>query len=194
MLRCGHKLQRKADYDRFTPIISFVVAVAENGVIGRGGDLPWRIRSDLRTFRRVTMGKPVVMGRKTFSSLKKPLDGRDNIVVTRDPDFTAPEGVRVVLNIPDAMALAAACAADRGVDEIAVIGGADIFRAVLPDAGRMYYTRVLGAPAGDTFFPPFDKSDWQLVSSDPLPRSEGDDFTSVLDILERAPARLPATP
>ena len=89
----------------------------------------------MRTFRRVTMGKPVVMGRKTFSSLKKPLDGRDNIVVTRDPDFTAPEGVRVVLNIPDAMALAAACAADRGVDEIAVIGGADIFRAVLPTLG-----------------------------------------------------------
>ena len=140
------------------------------------------------------MGKPVVMGRKTFSSLKKPLDGRDNIVVTRDPDFTAPEGVRVVLNIPDAMALAAACAADRGVDEIAVIGGADIFRAVLPEAGRMYYTRVLGAPTGDTFFPPFDRSDWQLVSSDPLPQSEGDDFTSVLDVLERAPARLPSIP
>lgn len=167
------------------PLITLVVAVADNGVIGRGGQLPWRLRADLQTFRRITMGKPLLMGRKTFQSLKKPLDGRDNIVVTRDADFFAPHGVHVRRTIPDAVKLAADCARKRGTDEIMAIGGSDIFRALMPKAGRIYLTRVLGTPAGDTFFPPFDAAEWTLKSSEPLPRAEGDDFDSVLDVLDR---------
>ena len=104
--------------------IAFVVAVAENGVIGRDGELPWRLPSDLKTFRRLTMGKPVIMGRKTFQSIGKPLDGRDNIVVTRDPDFAAARRASSPPSLADALALGRQLAAERGADEIMVIGGA----------------------------------------------------------------------
>jgi dihydrofolate reductase len=167
------------------PIIALVVAVAENGVIGRNGDLPWRIRSDLKVFRRITMGKPLIMGRKTFQSLKKPLDGRDNIVVTRDESFEASEEVVIARTIPEALAIARICAANRGVDEIMAIGGSDIFRALLPKASRIYYTKVQGTPPGDTFFPEFDQADWRLASEAPIVRVDGDEFSCVLNVLER---------
>lgn len=122
--------------------VALVVAVARNGVIGRDGDLPWRLSSDLKLFRRITMDRPIIMGRRTWSSLKKkPLDGRDNIVVTRDHEFKAP-GARVVHTIEDALQIAREAAARRGVDEIMVIGGAEIYKAVLPgqtgSTGRMW--------------------------------------------------------
>lgn len=166
------------------PTISIVVAVAENGVIGRDGGLPWRISSDLKTFRRLTMGKPLIMGRKTYDSIGKPLDGRDNIVVSRDPAFK-PVGVLVARTLDEALGLARTCAANREVDEIMVIGGADIFAALLPDALRVYWTRVEGRPDGDARFPAFDWSDWRIVSEDVLPRGEKDEFACSLIVLAR---------
>jgi dihydrofolate reductase len=166
-------------------IIALVVAVAENGVIGRDGGLPWRMPSDLKTFRRVTMGKPVVMGRRTFATLKKPLDGRDNIVVTRDPAFAA-EGVSVVGSLPDALTLARVLARTRGADEIMIIGGGEIYRAALPLADRLYWTRIHGRPEGDTHFPELDAADWRRVSAEPIVTGERDEFAATLEIIERA--------
>lgn len=167
------------------PIVSFVVAVAKNGVIGRDGDLPWRLSSDLKMFRRLTMGKPILMGRKTWVSLpRKPLDGRDNIVVTRDRAF-ADDGAIVAHSVADALAIGREAARRRGVDEIAVIGGAEIFRETLPRAGRIYLTEVDATPDGDTCFPPLDPTAWRLASSEPIPRGPKDEAAAVLQILER---------
>ncbi len=161
-----------------------VVAVAENGVIGRGGGLPWRLPSDLKTFRRLTIGKPVIMGRRTFGSLKRPLDGRDNIVITGDASI-AGEGVLRAASTSEALELAGACAARRKADEIAVIGGAEVFRAFFPLADRIYLTEVHGRPAGDVFLPAFDKADWVEVARAPMPRTERDEFAATLITLDR---------
>ena len=167
-------------------VIALVVAVAENGVIGRDGRLPWRLSSDLKLFRRLTMGKPIVMGRRTWQSLpKQPLDGRDNIVVTRDESFTAPEAY-VATEPMEALALGRRLAAERGVDEIAVIGGAALYAAVLHDAQRIYWTSVHGCPEGDTMFPDFDLSDWTTVSEEPIERGPNDEFEASLKVLERS--------
>ena len=164
--------------------ISLVVAVAENGIIGRDGRLPWRLSSDLKTFRRLTMGKPVVMGRRTFQSLKKPLDGRENIVLSTDP-FFAPEGASVVESFKDAITLARTLALTSGVDEIMVIGGAAVFEAALPLADRIYWTEVHASPPGDVSFPAIDLSEWRETSREALPPSEKDDVTATLKVLER---------
>jgi dihydrofolate reductase len=165
-------------------IISLVVAVAENGVIGRDGGLPWRLSSDLKTFRRVTMGKPLIMGRRTFQSLKKPLDGRDNIVISRQPDFR-PDGAIVASDFAFAIQIARECAERRGVEEVMVIGGADVFAAALPEARFIYKTKVHGAPQGDTYLPEIDWKQWDEVASEPLPRGPQDDFSATFVLLER---------
>lgn len=165
--------------------VVFVVAAAENGVIGRGGTLPWRMPSDMKLFRKLTLGKPVIMGRKTFQSIGKALPGRDNLVVTRDAAFKA-EGVRVFASADAAMACAQTLAAARGVDEIAVIGGAEIFEATLSRAGRIYLTRIHASPEGDTFFAP-DMVNWHDVSRIQLERSPGDEYDGTLIVLERTP-------
>lgn len=165
--------------------ISLIVAVAENGVIGRGGTLPWRVPSDMKTFRRLTMGKPVIMGRKTFASIGKTLDGRDNIVVTRYADFDAP-GIECAGSIEEALDLARECAAARGVDEIMVIGGAEVFAAALPLADRIYLTRIHARPDGDTVFPELDPSVWREVSRSPITPDPRDDATATLHTHERA--------
>lgn len=164
--------------------LSLVVAVAENGVIGVQGTLPWKISADLKTFRRITMGKPLIMGRRTFQSLKGPLDGRDNIVLTTDPSFEA-DGISVVDSLADALTLARTLAATRGADEIMVIGGADVFRGTLPAADRIYWTDIHASPEGDVFFPAFDPGDWREVSREALPRSEKDTASATLRVLER---------
>jgi dihydrofolate reductase len=164
--------------------VSLIVAVAENGVIGANGKLPWRLSADLKTFRRLTMGKPIIMGRKTFQSLKKPLDGRDNIVLTTDPFFEA-EGVSVINSFADAITLARTLALTRGADEIMVIGGADVFRAALPLADRIYWTAVHAKPEGDVHFPDIDLSGWADVEQSRLPTSEKDDVTATLRVLDR---------
>jgi dihydrofolate reductase len=137
------------------PIISLVYAVSANGVIGKDGGLPWTIPSDLKHFKAVTMGKPIIMGRRTWDSLpKKPLPGRKNIVLTRDAQFKA-EGGDVTGNVDAAIRLAAPA------DEICVIGGAEIFKAFWVQAGRIYLTRVLANVAGDTFMPEISGKDWR---------------------------------
>lgn len=165
-------------------MLSLIVAVAENGVIGKDGGLPWRLSSDLKTFRRLTMGKPIIMGRRTFQSIGKPLDGRDNIVVTRDPNFVAP-GVSVADSVADALTLARVMARTRGADEIMVIGGADIYKVALPAADRIYLTRVHASPDGDRHFPELPSEDWREVSREALPQGERDAHPSTLIVLER---------
>jgi dihydrofolate reductase len=165
-------------------MISLVVAVADNGVIGRDGTLPWRISADLKTFRRLTMGKPLIMGRRTFQSLKKPLDGRDNIVITRNAGYR-PEGTIGVRDFAAALDVARECARARGVDEIAVIGGTTVFAEALPIADRIYKTEVHGRPSGDAFFPAVDWAGWKEVSREDLPRGPNDDCTASLVVLDR---------
>ena len=138
------------------PIVALIVAVAENGVIGRDGTLPWRIPEDMKWFKARTEGRPLVMGRKTWESFpKRPLPGRTNIVVTRDKAFRAEGGV--VVNSLDA---ALDVAQGEQPEEIMIIGGAEIYRAALPLAGRIYLTSVHGEIAGDTHFPEIDRDQW----------------------------------
>ncbi len=164
--------------------ICFVVAVAENGVIGRGGDLPWKLSSDLKRFRQMTLGKPVIMGRKTFASIGKPLDGRTNIVISRGP---APNGQGAiwVRSIDDALSEGRKAATDCGSGEVMVIGGAEIYRLLLPVTDRVYLTRVHASPEGDTFFPELPDKEWQEVARDPLPKGDRDEFAATLITLER---------
>jgi dihydrofolate reductase len=140
-------------------IVSLVVAQATNGVIGQRGQIPWRIPADMKHFKAVTIGKPCIMGRKTWDSLsKKPLPGRTNIVLTRDRNLRA-EGAVAVSSLDEAIARAEA----EAPDEIAVIGGADIYRAALPRASRIHLTEVHGEFEGDVRMPPFDIAEWQEV-------------------------------
>jgi dihydrofolate reductase len=143
--------------------IVFVVAIARNGVIGRDNAMPWRLKSDLRHFKSLTIGRPVVMGRKTYLSIGKPLPGRTNIVVTRDKSYGAP-GIVVANDLDAALVTARADALRRGGSEIAVIGGGEIFAELMPRADRLEITIVEAEPEGDVLFPPWDRSVWQEVS------------------------------
>ena len=167
------------------PHIALVVARARNGVIGRDGDLPWRLRSDLQRFKAVTMGKPCIMGRKTWDSLPlKPLPGRLNLVLSKDESFEA-KGAVVCTTLDEAVEIAREQAVDDGVDEVCVIGGAGLFAAALPRAKRLYLTEVEAEPEGDVLFPPFDEAAWVEVSSDAVPAGEKDDHAFVFRVLER---------
>ena len=164
--------------------LTLVVAVAKNGVIGREGALPWRLRSDLRRFKAATMGKPVLMGRKTWESLpKRPLPGRENLVLTRDPNFRA-EGARVYTDLAAMLAAGRAIAAASGADESAVIGGAQIYAATLALADRVILTEVDLAPQGDARLE-LDLSRWREVSREQVAKAEGDDADFVVRVLER---------
>jgi dihydrofolate reductase len=168
-------------------ILVHVAAVAENGVIGQGGRLPWRLKSDLAHFRSVTMGKPVVMGRKTYVSIGKPLAGRTNIVVSRDRSFAAP-GTIVAASIDAALTTARGDALRRGVAEIVVIGGADLYRQTLPVADRLVITQVDLQPEGDATFPPIDRGVWKEVSRSEHPAGPGDDASFTVLVYERTGA------
>lgn len=141
--------------------IVFVVAIAENGVIGAGNGFPWRLKSDMARFKALTIGKPVIMGRKTFETLRRPLPGRTNIVITRDADYRA-NGAIVTTSAADAGAIALGDALRRSVAEIAVIGGAEIYRQWLDRADRLEITEVHARPEGDTHFD-IDKAEWDEV-------------------------------
>ena len=145
------------------PEIVLIVAVAENGVIGSGGAIPWRLKADQQRLKAMTMGKPVVMGRKTFESLRKPLPGRTNIVVTRDADFRA-AGAVVATSFADAQATALGDALRRLATEIAVIGGAEIYAQWMEFADRLEVTEVHARPDGDTVLAAIDPADWQEVA------------------------------
>lgn len=163
------------------PRIAFVLAVARNGVIGAKDNLPWRISSDLKRFKQITMGKPVIMGRKTWESLpKRPLAGRVNIVITRDRAYEAP-GAVVVAGVEEALT----AARQGNADEICIIGGSEIFRQFLALADRLYLTEVDLAPEGDAVFPPLDFSQWTETSREVHPRAENDDAGFVLRVLDR---------
>ena len=164
--------------------VTFVVAAAENGIIGRDGQLPWRLSSDLKYFRRMTLGKPVIMGRKTFRSIGKPLDGRDNILLTRDAALAVPEGVHVVTSPDAALALARRLAQERGADEIAVIGGAEVYRLLRPHAERLYLTRVHASPEGDATFD-VDPSAWVEVARSEMPRTDRDAYAATFITYDR---------
>ena len=167
------------------PIVALVVAVAENGVIGRAGRLPWRIPSEMQHFRSVTLDKPVIMGRKTFASLTKPLAKRDNIVLTRNREY-APQGAIAVESVEQALKVAGDCALARAAKEIMVIGGAAIYAALLPRAERIYFTRVHARPDGDVGFPELAPEIWREVSSERRPRGEKDEFDYTISVFERA--------
>jgi dihydrofolate reductase len=161
--------------------IVLVVAVAENGVIGAGGAIPWRLKSDMQRLKAMTMGKPIVMGRKTFESLPRgALPGRTNIVVTRDAGFRA-EGAVVTHSFADAKAVATGDALRRFVTEIAVIGGAEIYAQWMDSADRLEITEVHARPDGDTRFPPVDPADWEEVARERRPAGPQDsvDFSYV---------------
>lgn len=168
--------------------VCLVVAVADNGVIGHGGKLPWRVPSDLKLFRRLTLGKPVIMGRKTYNSIDGPLDGRANIVLTRDPEFVA-EGVEVAATAAEAMQLASREARARGASEIMVIGGAAVFAALLPLADRIYLTRIAASPAGDTVFPHLLAAEWVEIRREKLPLHKVDEFAAEFIVFERSGER-----
>lgn len=153
--------------------ISFVVAIAENGVIGHEGDLPWKLSSDLKRFKALTLGRPVVMGRKTYVSIGKPLPGRENIVITRDPGF-APEGVHVVGSIEEALALGESLARRDGGHEIAIIGGGQIYAQTLDRATVLHVTHVERALEGDTRFPHIDPAIWQSGAEEHVPEGPKD--------------------
>ncbi len=164
--------------------VAFIVACAENGVIGLAGGMPWHLSGDLKFFKAQTLGKPVVMGRKTYDSIGRPLPGRPNLVITRAPDFR-PEGVEVFRDVEAALARAQALAAESGAEEVMVIGGGQIFEKTLHLARRIYLTVVHARPQGDTLMPELDPAVWKEVRRDaPVSGGEGQPDYSIV-ILER---------
>lgn len=165
--------------------LAIVVAVAKNGVIGRDGDLPWRIPSDLKRFKQVTLGKPVVMGRKTWDSLpRKPLPGRANFVISRS--VSAAAGASVFADVDACLDEARGAAIEAGVDEVCLIGGAQLYADLLPRVDRIYLTEVDLEPEGDAGFPALSPEDWREVSVETVEPAEGDDSGFTLRVLDRA--------
>ena len=159
-------------------MISLIVAASTNNVIGNDGELPWRLSDDLKRFKAVSMGKPIVMGRKTFESIGRPLPGRQNIVISRQDGFAA-DGCDVVQSIEEAVEVAAAA------EEIMVIGGSQIYAAFLPLADRIYLTRVHAEVEGDAFFPSLDESKWRDSASRIYEVDESNDYACTVSLFSR---------
>jgi dihydrofolate reductase len=166
--------------------IVLVAAVGENNAIGIEGQLPWHISSDLKHFRALTMNRPVIMGRKTFDSIGKPLDQRTNIVVSRGLQRVG-SGVVLATSIDAAVGYARSDAEKRGVDEIMVIGGGDIFAALMPFASRLEITHVHASPDGDSFFPEIDPQQWEQRSRREMPAGPKDSARFALATYVRRP-------
>lgn len=166
------------------PILAAIVARSSNRVIGRDGDLPWRLRSDLQHFKRITLGKPCLMGRKTWNSLPKPLPGRPNLVLTRDVTFKA-DGAEVFTDMREMVARGAELAGGSGVEEVMIIGGAQIYRALMPWIGRIYETEVDAVIDGDAYFPDLAPSDWFCRDETDHPAGKGDDYDFVTRQFDR---------
>lgn len=164
--------------------LRLVVAVGRNGVIGGDGQLPWRLPSDLKRFKAVTMGKPMLMGRKTYAAIGRPLPGRETIVLTRDPVFTAP-GIHVVHSLDEGLRVASGFAREMGAAEIIVAGGGELYRQTLPIAARLDVTEVDLSPAGDATFPPVDPALWREISRTPFAKSDKDDAAFTVVVYER---------
>jgi dihydrofolate reductase len=165
------------------PLI-LVVAVAENGVIGRGNRLLWRLKSDLRRFRALTWGKPLIMGRRTFESIGRPLPGRETVVLTRNAAFNPP-GIHRAESWAEARMLAESLAERMGADSVAVVGGAEIYALALPQVARMHLTEVDARPEGDAFFPSFDRSAFREIAVSRHPAGPDDEHSFTFRDLER---------
>ena len=159
--------------------ISLIVAMAENRVIGRDNQLPWRIPADLKHFKALTMGKPIIMGRKTYESIGRPLPGRDNIVITGDPSYRA-EGCQVVHTLEEALRSAG------GAEEAMIIGGATLYRQTLKDADRLYLTLVKAQPEGDTWFPKIEPQEWREIRREVHRADESNEYDYDFVVLDRA--------
>lgn len=160
--------------------VSLIAAVAENGVIGRQNDLPWKIQSDMRFFRDTTRGHVVITGRKNYEAMGRALPQRTNLVVSRDPEFLAP-GAEVCSSLEAALARAR----ESGESEAFVIGGAELYARALPYAHDFYRTRVLAAVPGDVVFPPYDESEWSVSEIARHPQSERDEHACIIERLTR---------
>ena len=154
-------------------IISMIAAIGENGVIGRDGGLPWHISGDLKLFKKITMGKPIIMGRKTWESLGRPLPGRPHVIITRDKNYGA-AGVHVAHDLDQALSIAHDMALALKEREIMIIGGAEIYRLALTKVDRLYLTEVALSPDGDAFFPDIDCDQWPEKSRTVHPSSDGE--------------------
>ena len=159
-------------------MISLIVAASTNNVIGNDGELPWRLSDDLKRFKAVTMGKPIVMGRKTFESIGRPLPGRQNIVISRQANFTA-DGCDVVQSTVEAVEIAG------DADEIMVIGGSQIYAAFLPTADRIYLTRVHVEVEGDAVFPSLDAAEWRKSGSESYESDASNEYACTVLLLSR---------
>jgi dihydrofolate reductase len=159
--------------------ISLIVAMAENRVIGRDNQLPWRIPADLKHFKALTMGKPIIMGRKTYESIGRPLPGRDNIVITGDTSYRA-EGCQVVHTLEEALRSAG------GAEEAMIIGGATLYRQTLKDADRLYLTLVKAQPEGDTWFPKIEPQEWREIRREVHTADESNEYDYDFVVLDRA--------
>jgi dihydrofolate reductase len=159
-------------------MLSIIVAVADNGVIGSGNQLPWRLPDDLKRFKALSLGKPIVMGRKTFDSIGRPLPGRLNIVISRQPGLDIP-GCRVVSSLDDAIAAA------QPAPEIVIVGGADIYRQVLPQVHTIHLTRVHADVPGDVVFPTLQEQEWREVAKEYHPADERHAHAFTFSTLER---------
>jgi dihydrofolate reductase len=171
--------------------ITFVVAATRNGVIGRGGDMPWRMPSSLRRFRSLTMGRPMIMGRKTFDAIGRPLDGRDSIVVTRDPAFKV-DGVHRAASLADAFKMAVQLCAKRGTNEIIIAGGGEIYSSALPYATDVQLDLIETELEGDTVFTQLDPTAWQEIATQPIAPHPQDEYAATARVFRRiGPAKPP---
>jgi dihydrofolate reductase len=168
--------------------VAMIAAVGSNGVIGAGNAIPWRLPTDFAHFKRTTMGKPVIMGRKTFESIGKPLSGRTTIVVTRQHGYQ-PDGVLVIDGLAAALDHAQAIAAADGVTEVFVGGGGEIYREAMKVADRLYITHVEAAPDGDTLFPLIDPAIWSVVNEPEIVPTERDSARFRVKVYERRSPR-----
>jgi len=167
--------------------LSLIVALAENRVIGRDNQLPWHLPNDLKYFKNVTLGKPVVMGRKTYESIGRPLPGRTNIVITRQADYQPPganDSVKVVASLAAARQLAEQVCQEDGQDEAMIIGGAEIYSQALPLVDQMYLTEVHAELEGDAWFPEFDRSAWKKVSGEDHPAEGKNPFAYSFNVYQ----------
>lgn len=164
--------------------LALIWAMSRNRTIGRNNALPWHLPEDLKYFKRVTMGKPIIMGRKTWESIGRPLPGRSNIVITRDPSYRA-EGVKLVRTLEEAISLAESIALKDGADEAVVIGGEQIYALALPHAQRLYMTQVHAEVEGDAFFPQFDLTQWNELGRDDFSAAGPNPYDYSFVVLER---------
>lgn len=165
-------------------LVAMIVAVGANGVIGAEGEIPWRLPSDFAHFKRTTMGKPLIMGRKTFESIGKPLPGRTNIIVTRQADYRT-AGAVVVGSLAEALQRAGEIAAADGAEEVMIGGGGEIYREAMPLAQRLYVTHVAASPDGDAYFPDIDAKSWEVEATLDVQRTDRDTHAFTVKVYRR---------